>query len=372
MLNMSIFNLLPYYLELRGASPDLYGQVAGSMGVSNFLFLMLLGRRADLWSRKATVALYFSASLAGNAVALWAMSQPDPRWYIAARLLQGVFMGLGFPLIFSWAVELCPSDRKHVVLAWFGIAGLVSNSLGPSLAESVLALQPDPHHPDAYVPVFIMSTGFQVASLGFFMWTKNTRVVPEAGVAQAGLMPLLSRPHNLLLLLVTAIFGGLFGILMSFGKNYVVSVGLEYVSLLLWAYTIGAVFSRIFIQQISRYMTEKIMVVVSLWGLAITFACLSFSDNYPLLVFTGFLYGLVHGILYPTLFVRFLNFQKNSETGRGATLFQGTFSIGWGSLPLVGGTLVRLVGFQSLFWLLALLALAGVALAVLAERVAEK
>jgi len=29
MLNMSAFNLLPYYLELRGASPDLYGQVAG-------------------------------------------------------------------------------------------------------------------------------------------------------------------------------------------------------------------------------------------------------------------------------------------------------------------------------------------------------
>lgn len=372
MLNMSIFNLLPYYLELRGVGPDLYGQVAGSMGISIVICMVLFARRADIWSRKTTIGVYFIASLAGNIVALWAMSQPDPRWYFVARLLQGVFMALGFPLIFTWAVELSPPDRKHVVLAWFGIAGLLSNSLGPSLAEWVLSLQPNPNSPDAFFPVFVMSTGFQVASLFFFIWVRDTRAKRVEGEDSIGMRPLLARPHSLLLLLVTASFGGMFGIIMSFGKNYVVSVGLDYVSVLLWAYTIGAIFSRVFIQQISRYVEERHIVMLGLAGLGLTFLMLINTGAYTMLAATGFLYGLSHGVLYPTLFVRFLNFQKSSETGRAATLFQGTFSIGWGLLPLAGGTIVRLTSFNALFGMLVVLSLVGVALAVWAESAATK
>ena len=372
MLNMSTFNLLPYYLELRGASPDLYGSVAGSMGVSSFLALLVLGHWADYWSRKTTLAVYFMAALAGNLVAIWAMGQPNLGWFFVSRLLQGVFMGVGFPIIFSWAVEVSPANRKHLVLAWIGIGGITANSLGPTLAEMVLALQPEANDPAAYFPVFVMATGFQLVALLFFLSVENKRAAAAEGNGRQRLWPLMRHRESQLVLLIAGSFGGMFGVLMSFGKNYTASLELNYVSVLLWAYSIGAVFSRVFMVRIMRYVAERHLIPLGLLGIGATFLLLGAAEGYPLLGTAGFLYGLSHGVLYPTLFVRYLDFQRPGEIGRAVTLFQGCFSIGWGLLPMMGGAIVGRTNFPSFFSLLAALAGSGIILHLLAERAAMR
>lgn len=367
MLNMSSFNLLPYHLELRGASPDLYGVVVGSMGLSSFFCLVLLGHKADSWSRKKTFSIYFTFAFAGNLASLWAMGQPDLNWYYAGRLLQGVFMGVGFPIVFSWTMEVSPPSMKHVVLAWFGIAGILANSLGPTLGELVLSFQPDPNHPDAYIPVFIMATAFELVSLVFFLSTRDVKPEPSKPGASRGLLPLLGRPESVLTLLVALSFGGIFGVLMSFSKNYVSSLGLEFVSVLLWSYTIGAIFSRVFIQFVARIFPRNQIAPLGLAGLGVSFLLLGLAGGYPMLGAMGFLYGLSHGILYPTLYVQFVNYQKAGEMGRAATLFQGSFSVGWGLLPMMGGTVIRIAGFPTLFSLLGALSGLGIILILNAE-----
>ncbi len=158
---------------------------------------------------------------------------------------------------------------------------------------------------------------------------------------------------------------------MSFGKNYTALVGLTYVSILLWAYSIGAIASRVFMQPITRRLSEKRMIPLGLAGLGgVSFLMLAGSDNYWLLGATGALYGLSHGILYPTLFVRFIGFQPPGEIGRAATLYQGAFSAGWGLFPLAGGLVLGWSGFPRLFVLLAGLALLAIPLHARAERVA--
>ena len=360
MLNMSAFNLLPYHLELRGASPDLYGSVAGSMGLSSFVFLFLLGHKADSWSRKTTFSAYFTFALAGNLLTLWAMSQPNLNWYYPPRLLQGVFMGVGFPIIFSWTMEVSPPSLKHVVLAWFGIAGILANSLGPTLGELLLSLQPDPNDPDAYFWVFLMATAFQLTSLVFFLSTRDVKPETQKAGSGGGLLPLLRKPESALTLFVALSFGGIFGVLMSFSKNYVSSLDLPFVSVLLWSYTAGAIFSRVFIQVISKRVPHSQMASLGLTGLGCSFLLLGMAESYLLLGAMGFLYGLSHGILYPTLYVQFVNFQRAGEMGRAATLFQGSFSVGWGLLPMLGGSVIRLAGFPTLFSLLGALAGLGI------------
>jgi hypothetical protein len=185
-------------------------------------------------------------------------------------------------------------------------------------------------------------------------------------------MPLLRRRESQLVLVVTVCFGGLFGVLMSFSKNYTASLGLGYVSVLLWAYTVGAVLSRVLMAAILRTVTERHMIPLGLLGLGATFLLLGGVGGYGSLGACGFLYGLSHGILFPTLFVRFLNFQRPSETGRAATLFQGSFSVGWGLIPLFGGTLVRLTNFPTFFSLLAGLAGVGILIHLAAEQAAAR
>ena len=370
MLNMSIFNLLPYYLELRGASADLYGQVAGSMGISNVVMLLLLGHRADVWSLKATLSTYFVAAFAGNLVALWAMGQESLYWFFVARMLQGVFMGLGFPLLSGWVVALSPPKRKQAAVAWLGIAGILANSLGPTLGELVLAWQGRPEDPTAYFAVFAMATVFQVISLGFLLSARN--VHSHGSGAAKGLGALLKQRDALLLLAVCFIFGGLFGAIMSFSKNYTAWLGLPFVSLLLWAYTVGAIFSRVVIQVVMRHITESSLILLGLLGLGLTFLLLGFVRDYPLLTFTGLLYGLSHGVLYPTLYVRFLDTQPRDEVGRSSTLYQGSFSIGWGLFPLFGGSVVGLTNFPTFFGLLAACAGIGILLYLAAERTPQR
>lgn len=372
MLNLSIFNLLPYYLELRGASPGLYGSVAGIMGVSNFFAIIFLAHRADAWSRKRSVVFYFMFSLAGNGVGLWAMGQPELEWFYVVRLLQGIYLGLGFPLVFAWVIEVTPPSQKHLALAWFGIGGIFANSLGPSLAELLLSLQQSATDPSGFYPVFVMALGFHLAALVCFLAARDVKANTGGEDKKPGLASLLRRRETLLMVTVAWIFGGVYGVLMSFGKNYSASLGLSFVSVLLWGYSAGTISSRIFIRQITRFLNEKRMIPLGLTGVSAAFLLLSLAGNYSMLASVGFLYGLSHGILYPTLFVRMIDMQKPEEIGRAATLFQGSFSVGWGVFPLTGGFLITGFGFPAFFLGLALLPILAIPLHQRAERLAEK
>ncbi|MDH5752239.1 MAG: MFS transporter [Deltaproteobacteria bacterium] len=370
MMNISIFNLLPYYLEMRGASPGFYGLAAGIGGLCSVLVMIFLARHADAWTRKTTVTLYLLPALAGNLLSLWALWQPSLNWYLLVRVLQGLFMGIGFPLVFSWAVELAPPGRRVVVLAWLGIAGILSNSLGPTLAELLLAGSSDPGAPESFGPVFALATIFSGISLLCFLFTSDTQPPREQDKSRSGILFMLRRPSTLLLMFVSGSFGGLFGVLMSFGKNYVSFLGLDYVSILIWAYSGGAIFSRVIIQFILRVVPKGHLVPAGLLGLGLSFFILGLGGDYLLLVITGVIYGLSHGILYPTLFSGFLDMQRPSEAGRAAILHQGAFSTGFGILTMVGGSIISVAGFSVFFSMLGALAGACIFVYILAERVA--
>ena len=367
MINMSMFNLLPYYLELRGASQSYYGAVAGSMGVANFLAMALFGHRSDQWSRRSTVLIYLIPMFLGNFVAIGAMNA-DINWYFLSRLLHGLFMGLGFPIMFAWVVELTPPERKHETLALFGVGGLMSNTVGPLIAELILDAQADPTSPGAYLPVFISGTLITVLGAVAVMITPNRFAPPLAAGEKPSLRPILRRTETKLLLLITIAFGGMFGVYVNFGKNYVAALGLTYASVLFGTYTGGAILSRVLIRPVTALVRPGNLIPVGFLWVAATFAMLSLSGGYWGLAVSGLCYGLGHGILFPALFVRFIDVQKKSESGRSTILYQGMFSAGWGFLPYIGGMVVQQTSFQSLY--AALAAMCG--LAMLTHQMVER
>ena len=265
------------------------------------------------------------------------------------------------PILFAWAMEISPPKRKHEVLAWLGIAGLAANSLGPLLAEFILSLQAAQNVAAHYLPVFIAAGVLQVISWLILMTVKNSRALPEEG-KRRGMAKILFRKESFILLLITLSFGGMFGVLVSFGKNFAVSVGLAYASILYSTYAGGAIFSRFFIGPLTRYLTPSHLIPCGLLGIAISFLMLGISHTYLYLGAAGFLYGLSHGILYPTLAVRYIEAQRPSEIGRAAIIMQGTFSGGWGLFPYLGGILVQFTSFPTLF--AALTSLGGVCILI--------
>ncbi|HUJ75057.1 MAG TPA: MFS transporter [bacterium] len=354
MNDMSLYNLLPYYMQLRGVTPHQYGLVAGTAGVATFVCMLLFGRWADRGSRKALVLAYLAVCLVGDGVAVLAMHGP---WqgYFLCRTLHGAYLGLGFPLVFSWAVDQCSPRQRYVVLAWMGIAGIFSNSLGPILAEALLAWQGRAGDPDSFLPVFLMGSAFSVAA---WLMVASARDVPVQGRRSGGLLILVSRRESLLCLLVTFALGGMFASLVTFGKNYTIAQELSFVSVLLVAYSAGAILSRVLIRQIVSRVPEHRLGGVGLTILVPAFLLLGFAGNYPALTLSGLLYGLGHGVLYPTLYVRFLDYQQAGQLGRASIVFQGAFNVGAGIFLMAGGALVQRAGFSVYFWLLAAIAAA--------------
>ena len=366
MLNLSIFNLLPHYLELRGTTEALYGAIAGTMGVASVTGIILLGHRADHWSRKSTVVFYMGLGLIGNVVAILAMQLPV-EYYFISRAAQGLALALGLPIVFAWALETCPEDKKQEVMAWIGIAGLVANSLGPLIAEFIMTQFPVGKGAGAYYWVFIVAMGLQTTSFGFFLLTRNSRAYTDDS-ATTSFFGILFRSHSSLVLVVMLLFGGIFGVFISFGKNYAVSVDLSYVSVLFSAYTVGAVLSRVFITPVTKLLTPRHMIAAGFVGVGLSLWMLIFVENYWELGFLGAFYGFSHGVLYPTLIVRFIEAQKATEIGRSTILIQGAFSGGWGLFPYLGGVVLEFSNFPTLFSLLTAIAGLGILLHLWSDK----
>ena len=350
MMNVSMFNLLPYFLELRGATQGFYGAVAGSLGISNVVFMFLLGNLADRWGKRRSVLLYTLPMLLGSLIAIWGQEQ-SVYWYFLCRILQGMFMGLGFPLMFAWVVALAPPQKKLEALALFGIGGLLANTLGPLLAEIILDLQPPRDRPEAYLAVWITAASLQLVGIGLLAITRNAPT-EEASAGQAHLFALMRRPFTRQMMMVTIAFGGVFGIYTSFGKNFVVSIGLNYVSVLFATYSAGAILSRLLVKPLASLTGQTNLIPLGLIGVGLTFLVLSFSSTYLELAIAGLCYGFGHGVLYPALCVRFLDMQGPADVGRATILYQGMFAAGWGLMPYLGGFILQITQFSTLFGLL--------------------
>jgi predicted MFS family arabinose efflux permease len=244
--------------------------------------------------------------------------------------------------------------------------------VGPLIAELILNAQADPLSPDAYRPVFIAGMLITVLGALAVMITPNRFAPPLEEGEKPSLRPILRRNETKLLLLITIAFGGMFGVYVNFGKNFVAALGLTYVSVVFGTYTGGAILSRVLIRPITALVRPGNLIPVGFLWVAATFVMLSLSGGYWGLAISGLCYGLGHGILFPALFVRFIDMQKKSESGRSTILYQGMFSVGWGFLPYVGGFVVQQTSFQSLY--AALAAICGFAMLVhqIAERLAAE
>lgn len=365
-VNVNLFGLIPYYLELRGVSELLYGSAAGMLGLGGVAAMVVLGGRADQRSRRVSILRYLTAPCAANVLALAAMDV-HPGWYLAALGLQGVLAGVGIPVIFVWASELCPPTRRTEAFAWLGIAGLLGDSLGPLLGESLLLTQPDPRAPSAFVAVFVAANVLWALSVLCFLATPN--VIPATGdTTREGLSGLLRRAELRWALSTAVAFGGALGVMMNLGKNFVASLDLQFVSVLLGGHTVGALMVRLALPWVLARFDRLRLIPLGFAGVALSMVALTLTHGYGLLAISGLVYGVSHGILFPTLFARLIDFGGTEAAGRISTLYMGVFSLGFGLWPAIGGPVLRVASFPALFGIVALACVAAIALHRKAER----
>lgn len=169
----------------------------------------------------------------------------------------------------------------------------------------------------------------------------------------ASLWQVARRPEQIRGAVVIALVGACFGTLFVFHQLYALELGITRIRVFFVAYALAAMFARIAFGNLGDRLGRHRVASVALafYGCG-ALAMLSLADVglAPL----GALFGLAHGIFYPTYNAAVVADSAASERGKAMALFQGWFNAGLAGGSFLLGFVADARGYPTVFCLAAL------------------
>jgi len=305
------------------------------------------GRRTVLLWSAALNALSYLPFLVlrevGGALFLW-------------TALHEVMWGALFAAYFTYAADLAPAARRAEGIAIFGVAGMLTNGLGPALGEEILRRS-------SYAVFFCVAIGFALASLAVTTLVPGTRprtatdVVPRGGarevlrtIARGGLAPLLA---------ASVLFGAGINAAFFFVAPFTRVLGLERAAPFFGAYATTSVAVRIFGRRLLDRRGPHHVAVPAFLLFAAGLAALAALPRPGVLVLAGITAGAGHGALFPVLNALALERTPARVHGTVVSLYTAALDLGGViGIPLCGA-LAEGYGYPTMFVAMGMAGVAG-------------
>ena len=346
-LGFSSFLLLPKYLtEAHVADATTIGRIVAAGPLAAVFIMPLQAAYIDRFRRHH---LMFVSALVLLSAALGFSQLHEIGWGVyGLRLLQGAAFASFMATAATLVVEITPPERLGQALGLSGAANLVTNAIGPGVAEPLAAAW-------GWHAVFLLSAvASACAALGTLALgdarAPRARAHPRPGVVQ---------PRRLALL-HSALVGGLgFGVVITFYQPLALSLGITEVRALFIGYTLAALGVRVvFGAWLDRIDRRRLALLAAGVYPLVVFATAGLRPGwlFPL----GVALGLAQGTLYPV--VTALLFERAEPEARGAlmTYFSGCFNLGFVLATIGLGALASRVGYRSVFGVAGVLTLTAV------------
>jgi len=343
--SFSSFFLLPKYLasELR-AGPAEIGLLTAANAAAAVVFMFLMGVMVDRFGRRrfltAGALLMAAASLAFAAV-----DEMGPLIY-GLRLAQGLAFSMAFVAGAALAVDQAPPERLGQTIGIFGLTMLSMNAVAPAVMEEVAVTS-------GWPAAFATAAGGALlcALLSLLVHAGPHRADGKAGLAS--LWRLARRPEQIRAAVVISLVGACFGTLFVFHQLYALELGIPRVRVFFIAYSVAAMFARIAFgnlgDRLGRHRVAS--VTLALYGCgALAMIALAEVGLAPL----GALFGLAHGLFYPTYNAAVVADVGAAERGKVMALFQGWFNAGLAGGSFLLGFVADARGYPTVFCLAAL------------------
>lgn len=341
----SSFLLLPKMLATQhGAGPVVIGQVASAATIAAMLAAFAGGPLIDRVGRKPLFLAGAALEALSSLAFLW-VDHVGPLLFIL-RAIQGVGFATGFNAAGAMVVDIVPKARVGQALGLFGLAGLVNSAIAPALAEPIAARF-------GWTPVFILAAiAAAVACLAGALWLE------EPSTERAHDEPAVHVVHPFDVYVVSMLVGLGQGAVFNFAQPFALLHGMKNVSSLFVAYTAAAVLVRGVFGSLPDKLGRRRVAVVAqvLYGAAVVLtAGLRPGWLFPI----GFLLGMAHGMVYPTLAA--LSVERIPRHGRGLVmaLLYGAFNLGVTVGQLGFGPVVERSGYPVSFLLMGALVFGG-------------
>jgi MFS family permease len=343
--SFSSFFLLPKYLasELR-AGPEEIGLLTAANGASAVVCMFGMGVLVDRFGRRRFLTAG-SLLMAAASLAFAAVDEMGPLIY-GLRLLQGLAFSMAFVAGAALAVDQASPARLGQTIGLFGLTMLSMNAVAPAVMEEVAARA-------GWPGAFAMAAG---GALLCALLSRLVRAGPHTADGRPGLASLwrlARRPEQIRGAVVISLVGACFGTLFVFHQLYALELGITRIRVFFVAYALAAMFARIALgnlgDRLGRHRVASAALVLYGCG-ALAMVALAEVGLAPL----GALFGLAHGIFYPTYNAAVVADSGAGERGKVMALFQGWFNAGLAGGSFLLGFVAEARGYPTVFWLAAL------------------
>jgi MFS family permease len=341
----NLFILTPRYLGARGYDEQDIGLVMSAFNLTALLMVLVTGRLVAELGHARTLGLGCAITAVGAAVFLAADGAPG---FAAGRALQGVGFSAVLVGAAAYVAETAPLDRLGEALGLSGVLTLAAQAAGPAIGEAIVPLGWD--------VLFGAGVGFGLA--GAAVALTLPAVTREDGAA---ITPATSAAP---ILIATGLAGMGFGAIWNFLADYLSDVGIARTTWFFVPYVVAAISTRIFLGHLSDRIGRRQAATPALVGHALILVAMAVVTRPWQLLGIGLVYGLCHGIYYPTLQAMIV---ERSGGRRSRAVAAATFAFGAGVIVAgVGlGVVAKRWGYPTIF---PIAAAAGVVAAVLVAR----
>ncbi len=354
LLQAIAFNLFlhfPGFLKDLGAEEAEIGLISGLTAVASILVRPWVGRFMDTRGRRGIILLGNGINVA--VIGLYLTVTTIGPWVYLIRIFHGLAEALLFTSLFTYAADHVPEKRITQGLALFGVSGMLPMSLGGVLGDAILARAD-------YAALFVTALAFAVAALGLSLTLRDEpRSTTSLEEPPRGFKAALAQRDLVSLWWITTIFSVALAAVFIFVKTFVMATGVGTVGGFFTAYTLVAIFLRVFLGWVPDKVGPKRLLFPALVTLALGFVLMALAESGRDVLIAGVLCGAGHGYTFPILFGLTVTRARAAERGSAMAIYTALFDVG----ILIGGPLLGLVielsGYGAMYGAAAMIVLAG-------------
>jgi MFS family permease len=356
----SLFLLAPkFYATQLQASAETIGYLSAMGGLFGVATIPFAARGIDRVGRKAFFRLG-SLVLAALSLGFLAVDSIGPLVFLLNGLNGAAFV-LAFNASATLATDEAPTAKLGQAIGVLGASNMIMNGVSTIVGEKLAATS-------GWHAVFGLGAAAGLLAFGIsFGMPEAPRPPRVLSAAQArDELPLGALAP---LLCATALIGASFCAMFVFYQPYALSLGAKVVNEFFVGFTLTAVTTRIAFGNLGDRFGRLRISVYAAGVYAIAAAAMTQLQPGLLLAY-GALFGLAHGVLYPTLNAVVMERVGIGARGRAMTLYNGAFNVGTTLSSLAWGNIAQHRGYPTVYVGAAALAVTAAACLLLPVRTA--
>jgi MFS family permease len=310
----------PGWLDQRGETEVVIGLLVAAMSVAAITARPFVGRMMDTRGRRVVMLVGGAIHVLATLLYLALDLVVDPSWMaiVGVRVVHGIAQAAMFSVLFTFAADIVPANRRAEGIALYGISGMIPMAVGVLLGEWVIV-------DGDYSRVFQLAGACALAGLVVTALLPETR----SGAPGRSFFAAARAPELRPLWFVGTSFAMGLAAYFVFLKTYLIEAPqLGSMTLFFTTYAVAAVLLRLLFGWVpERFGLIRVLVPSLLIGGA-GLILIALATGPVHLLIAAFACGVGHGFAFPIISALVVMRAGPDERGSAIALFTALFDLG--------------------------------------------